>query len=215
MNKKYELNATPEQITKLKQALGVGSPLTVALAFSGISTTTYYYWIEIAAVVSYVRSQEFAKKEKENIRSGVSFSEIQDSIQESELLTASKKAKEPSPEAIQRYKMSRQFKEFADKIYAIVNSCNEVRSQIVMHHLIAIRDAATKRGVNANASQWFLERTMSQYFGRKDGTEEAETAKVKSVKIEYIDSDNKDTKERVKAMEQLVEHELGGEPNKA
>ena len=218
MNKKYELNATPEQIEKLRKAIHVGSPLGIALTFSGISWTTWYYWNEIAAVVSYCKERDMIQNEKKNVKSGISFDAIQESVENARSessMTNSKGVREPSGEAITKYRTNRTFQAFADKVFAIIQDINSLRSEIVLYHLTAIRDAARQRGTNSNATQWFLERTMPQYFGKAEKNEEQATATVKSVKIEYIDSESKDTQERIKAMEQLVEHELGGEPSKA
>ena len=110
MNKKYELNATPEQIEKLKKAIHVGSPLGVALTFSGITWTTWYYWNEIAAVVSYCKERDMIQNEKKNVKSGISFDVIQESVENAKSessMTTSKGVREPSGEAIAKYRTNR------------------------------------------------------------------------------------------------------------
>ena len=222
-NIKYQINVSEEQINNLKKALHVGSPLSTALKFAGISRSTYYYWVAIASLVRYVKEQEFAKQQSDLVDAGISFAAIKESIQEDQKETEHHQSTidafiEPTPESILKYKTNRSFKEFADKVYAIIEDCDRMRSEIVMYHLTAIRDSARQRGASSNASQWFLERTLPEYFGRVKTPEEIENEnkkKVETVEVKFISPDNKDTTQRVRDMETLVEHQLGMETPKS
>ena len=74
--KKLELNTTPEQLNRLYQALGVGTPLTIACQMVGISIATYYYWVAIYSVVVYCKEQDELEEIEKLSKMGISVQEI-------------------------------------------------------------------------------------------------------------------------------------------
>lgn len=213
--KKLEITATPEELEKLKKALKAGSPLHIALQYANISSTTYYYWVAMYSVVVEIKSQD----ELEDLKAddfGVSI----DMIKEMAANNAAKKKSsmgafiEPSALSLMQYRNNLQFRRFADQCYQIVNECNESRAEAALGHLASITKSVTDKRVNASGSMWFLERTLSDFFGKpseKAKEEEAnEKVPVEKVQVEFVSADKSDMKERIKNMEQLIINEQKG-----
>lgn len=221
-NIKYIINATDQQIALLQNALRVGSPLDVALKFANISKQTYYYWVSLASIVKYELEKEYAQQQEAIAESGVSFKYIREKVMEDTRSINNYKSTidafiEPSKESLMKYRTSKNFKEFCQQAYQIINECDKARSDIVLAHLKAIRESATgenryAKGKNMSASQWFLERTLPNYFGRPIDNVAIENSKpIEPIKVTFVSSNDKETKDRVKAMEDLVKAELLGE----
>lgn len=215
--KKLEVNVTEEQLANLYKALGVGTPITVALSMVGISLTTYYYWVAIYSAVVYCKEQEELEEIENLSKAGVSIQEIKDL---SAMMTNQHKKSgigtyiEPKQETILRYTKSNKFKQFADRIYSIINKCNQIRSEVVVKHLSIITDSTDpKKRIKASGSMWFLERTQADYFGRaadKVATEENVPSAIPSIQVEFIDPNQQDSKDRLQDMETQVLQELKG-----
>lgn len=216
-NVKYVINASDDQIANLKKALHVGSPLDVALKYSRISKATFYYWVAIANVVKAAREQEFIRLQEEEVNSGVSMSDVQMCVDNENKANSGAKYTidafiQPTKESLMKYRNNKRFKEYADKVYDIINECDSLRSEIVLYHLTAIRDAARQRGGNAVSSQWFLERTMPEFFGRQDTINqniETKGTAPAPVVVKFVNPKDAESKDRVKMMEQTIMDELG------
>lgn len=226
--KVYTIKISDEQQEKLKKALRTGSPLTVALAYARIPATQYYYYVEVANISWYFKNLELTKEEESVIHSGITLSDVE---KEAKALNTHKVNtngainiyKEPNAESILRYKNNRTFKEFCDKVYEFINECDNLRSEAVLYHLTAIHQSVGKKGVNTSASQWFLERTIPEHFGKTEkvtqriegdihqtfsGDDELGEA-LPPIKVEFVDPNTKESKDRVKDMEDLVRDQLG------
>lgn len=221
-NVKYIINAKDEQIQMLQNALKVGSPLDVALKFANISKQTYYYWVSLASIVKFELEKEYAEQQTAMADSGVSFKYIREKVMEDNKQCQNYKSTidafvEPSKESLLRYRTNKSFKEFCQKAYQIINECDKCRAEIVLAHLKAIRESATgenrySKGKNMSASQWFLERTLPNVFGRPIDNIAMENNKpIEPIEVKFVSSNDKETKDRVKAMEELVSSELLGE----
>ena len=212
---KYKRFATDEQIDDLKKSLQVGSPLTVALSYAGIPSSVFYYWVHIASIVIYVKEMGDIKDNSEVIKSGVSLVVVQNQSLELNLPKNKKNSSsiytfvEPTPESIQRYKNVAKFQAYCDDIYKLVKELDKCRSEIVMYHLAKIRESAGKPKANTQSSQWFLERTMPDYFGRdRNDNTDNENNSIPPIKVEYIDPNTKEAQTRIKDMEQLIDDEM-------
>lgn len=215
--KKLEINATPEQLTRLYQALGVGTPLTIACQMVGISIATYYYWVAIYSVVVYCKEQEELEEIEKLSKMGISVQEIKElsaAATQGHKKSAIGTFIEPKAESILAYKNSLSFRRFANEVYEIINKCNQIRSEVVVKHLNIInKSTESKNRIKASGSMWFLERTQADYFGRAQdkAIEEGTTpGTIPPVTVEYVDPKTRDTEERLKEMEDLVLKELKG-----
>ena len=215
---KLTLKTTPDQLNKLYNVLSIGTPLTVALASVGISTSTYYYWVAIYSIVVYVKEQRELEEIEKLSQAGVSIQEIKD-MTTSTLGTRKGGIAsyiEPKQESILQYKNNARFRKYANEIYEIVNKCNVIRSDVVVKHLnIIAKSTDAKTKVKASGSMWFLERTQPDLFGRavdKVAAEEENSTvtPVTSVQVEFIDPNTDTTKDRVREMEDLVVKQLKG-----
>jgi hypothetical protein len=216
MANKYKLNVSDEQIDNLKKAFQAGSPLDVALSYAQISKYTFYYWVSIANVVRAVKEADFVKEQEEMNKIGIDLSSIREQIEidsESIFRTGVNAYFNPDPRAIKKYRENSAFRVFANQVYDIILECDKKRSEVILYHLTAIRESVKKRGAPPTSSQWFLERTLPRQFGRTFLPEENDKRPVEPIKIEFVSADEKDTKDRVKAMERTVEVELGITPN--
>ena len=228
--KVFEIKITNEQKELLRNSLRAGAPLGIALSYAKIPAIQYYYYVEVANVSRYFKDKEFKKLNDEFIKSGVSFGDIQD---EAAALnthfnnpnSSIASYKEPTAEAILRYKNNRSFKEFADEVYDFIQECDNCRSEAVMYHVSQIRSAAGKRGVNTNSSQWFLERAVPDSFGKSERivnkvegslhqtiNQEGDPNEpgLPPVKVEFVNPNTKENQDRVKDMEDLVASQLLG-----
>lgn len=215
--KKYELGATEEQVETFKKAIHLGTPLEVALSYAGISPSTYYYWVEIASVVAYVKDGENIRRQDESIQSGIGVSQVREDIRNGMLVEPQMRSsigyhREPKGDAIQRYRTNGYYRVFADQVHAMVKEFDRLRSEIVVFHMAAIRDAAKERGSVAQSSMWFLERTLPEHFGkdRQAGQEQLANQRAQAVRIEFVDSQAKESKDRIAAMEELIAQERSG-----
>lgn len=215
--KKLNITATPEELEDLYKALEVGTPITVALQMVGIGLATYYYWVAVYSVVVYVKEQEELEKIEQLTQAGISIQEVKD-------LSAStsqtyRKAQvgtyiEPKQETVLQYKNSLKFRKFANEVYEIIHKCNQIRSKVIVKHLDNIdRSTDNKNHIKASGSMWFLERTLSGYFGReidKQVVNENTSGDVPKVQIEFIDPNTDDERARLEELETEVLKELKG-----
>lgn len=212
--KKLQINATEEQIDKLVKSLKLGSPLNIALQFAGISATNYYYWVAMYSVVLEIKSQE-ELEELKAIEFGVSIEEIKDIALNSAPTkkTAMAAYIEPSAESLLQYKKQPQFRKFANECYEIIQKCNEARAGAALNHLNSITKSVTDKRVNASGSMWFLERTFSEFFSKpneKTKEEEGKKLPVEGIKVEFVDPGTKDSKQRIREMEERILQEQKG-----
>lgn len=215
--KKLELNTTPEQLNRLYQALGVGTPLTIACQMVGISIATYYYWVAIYSVVVYCKEQEELEEIEKLSKMGISVQEIKElsaAATQGHKKSAIGTFIEPKAESILAYKNSLSFRRFANEVYEIINKCNQIRSEVVVKHLNIInKSTESKNRIKASGSMWFLERTQADYFGRAQDKvieEESAPGTIPSIQVEFVDPKTRDTEDRLKNMEDLVLKELKG-----
>jgi hypothetical protein len=206
--KKLEITATDDEIRRLKEALGTGTPLLIALQYAGISQATYFYWVAMYSVVKETKNQEELEA-LGALECGVSIDQIKD------ITAASSPAKktamgayiEPSAESLLQYKNNRRFKKFADQCYEIVKDCNEKRAEAAIGHIGTIIKSTEDKRINASGSMWFLERTLSDFFSKpseKVKEEEINKVQVEKVQVEFIDPGTKENKDRIKDMEELI-----------
>ena len=209
--KKLEINATQEQINNLKNALKAGAPLHIALQYAGISATTYYYWVAMYSIVLDAKNQDELEELKAD-KFGVSIDEIKDIA----IANAPKNRNqmnayiEPSAESMLQYRNQKQFRDFAIECFKIVNECNTSRAEAAIGHLAKISKSVTDKHVNASGSMWFLERSFSEYFAKaseKAKDEEVSKVPVEKVTVEFIDGSSKESKDRIRDMEQLILNE--------
>lgn len=215
--KKLEITTSLESIERLKKALKGGSPLQIALQYSGIAATTYYYWVAMYSIVLEAKSQD----ELESVNAskfGVSIDEVKEIAANN---SATKKTAlgayiEPSAESLLQYRNNAIFKKFADQCYEIIKSCNEMRAEAALDHLGAITQSIKDKRINASGSMWFLERTYSDLFSKpseKAKEEEAPKVQVEKVQVEFIDPKTKTNKDRIKDMEeQIISEQKGIQP---
>ena len=215
--KKLELNTTPEQLNRLYQALGVGTPLTIACQMVGISIATYYYWVAIYSVVVYCKEQDELEEIEKLSKMGISVQEIKElsaAATQGHKKSAIGTFIEPKAESILAYKNSLSFRRFANEVYEIINKCNQIRSEVVVKHLNIInKSTESKNRIKASGSMWFLERTQADYFGRAQDKvieEESTPGTIPSIQVEYVDPKTPNTLDRLKEMEDLVLKELNG-----
>lgn len=218
MSERYKLTVTEEQLKALYDALHVGTPITLACSIAGITTSMYYLWVEIASIVEYAKEQDFLAEQKKEYGNILDLDGMREDMSEenesTEHFKSSIKAfKQPKGSALLKYRNDNEFHEYADKIYEIIRNCDKNRTEIVMYHLSSIRDAARKKGGNAQSSQWFLERTLPQYFGKKDPNVNKEDTEKKtaSIQIEYVNPRDKDSIDRVREMEEMLEKQIHGD----
>lgn len=207
MTKKTTFKATDEQLDKLYAALNEGAPLLIALQYAQISRTTYFYWVAVASIVAHVKSQEELEDVEMMVQSGISLQQVRDL---SESVASQKRTGigtfvEPSEESVLQYKNNRKFRKFADQCYEVVSKCDALRSGVVLEHLNTINDSKHKyKNINASGSMWFLERTLPDLFAKpSDKVVESESNHViEPVKVEFIDPETNETKDRVETIRQ-------------
>ncbi len=215
---KSRIKASEEQLEKLYQALKAGTPIMLSLQYARISRSTFYYWVAMASVVQRVQEQEELEAMEMLTQSGVSLQDVRD-IAES--VAANKKTSvgafiEPSEETVLQYKNNRKFRKFADCCFDIINECNAIRSGVAVNHLATIVKSTDKsKRINASGSMWFLERNYSEFFSKPNekAAENVEGEKlVEKIKVEFVDPNTQETKDRVKDMEEdlLASYKEGG-----
>lgn len=213
--KKLTINATDEQIQQLKDALGNGMPISVALQYARISNATYYYWVAIYSIVVVAKEQEELEQMEELANSGVSLQMCKDIAAYN---SPSRKMSvgsfiEPSQESLLQYKNSNKFRKFANQVYDVISECNKLRSEVVMKHLQNIERSSHNKKMNASGSMWFLERTLGELFGRpsdKVKVDESAPSPVGSITVEFVDPNTDESKNRVEDMEQRILREMKG-----
>ena len=213
--RKLEIKATEEQLDKLYKALTAGTPITLALRYCGIPVSTYYYWVALACIVKTARSQEELEEIEKLAKSGVSIQEIREI---SAAAVSQKKSGvdafiEPSEESLLNYKNNRRFHKFADQCCEIIENCDRIRSEVVISSVATIRKSSQDKRTNPSGAMWLLERTFSEFFSKPSEKKEAnldEKPLVETVKVEWIDSDTDDQKERIERMEAQILDGMGG-----
>lgn len=212
--KKLEIHAKDEQIETLIKALKAGSPLHIALEYCGISATTYYYWVAMYSIVTEIKSQDELEELKAT-KFGVSIDEIKTLATQDapKRKTAMAAFIEPSAESLLKYRNEAQFRSFANKCYSIIRRCNEARAGAALGHLNSITKSVNDKRVNASGSMWFLERTFAEFFSKpneKNKDEESKTNPVDGIKIEFIDPQTSEVKDRIRKMEDKIIQEQKG-----
>lgn len=203
---KLEITATEEQLDLLYKALMAGTPINLSLQYSGISVSTYYYWVALACVVKTAKSQHELEEIEKLARSGVSIQEIK------EIAEATKNQKksgvdafiEPTEESLLNYKNNRRFRKFADSCHEIISKCDRIRSEVVISSMATIRQSTKDRRNNPSGAMWILERTFSDYFSKPTEKKEAgidEKPLVETVKVEWIDPQTDEQKKRIDNIE--------------
>lgn len=220
-NIKYELSVTDNQIEMLIQAFETGCPVDVALQYSKINKATYYYWLAVANVVKRCKENDFMKKQSELVNDGISISDVSDAIdfvnQEKESKATIDAYIEPNPKSILKYRNNKRYKEFADKVYEIIERCDFARSKNILDHLEMIKRASRTPKISANSSQWYLERALPEVFGKTNNNantinmdDENADKKVKGIQIEFINPETRENQDRVRDMEKEILNELNG-----
>lgn len=212
--KKYSINASEEQIDKLVKSLKLGSPLNIALQFANISATTYYYWVAMYSIVLEIKSQDELEQMGANML-GVSIESIKDlALNNNPKKKTSMNAYiEPSAESLMQYRNQHRFRKFANDCYEIVNKCNEARAGAALNHLNSITKSVNDKRINASGSMWFLERSFAEYFSKpseKAKEEEVNKVPVEAIKVEFVDPNTDETKQRIKEMEEQILREQKG-----
>lgn len=213
---KYKLNVSEQQLTKLYTALGVGSPLAIALTYAGISKSTYVLWTEIASIAKYCIEKEQMKNDLNVDDYGIDLKRVKATIEATRQASGNSRItidsyKLPTEESVLRYKTNNNFKIYANQILEIIKKCDSLRSEIVLYHLTSIKEGSRLKGSNTNASQWFLERTLPDIYGKKemDRPTEEELMKTKKVQIQFVDPKSAESLDRIRNMEREVEQQLG------
>ena len=217
--RKLEIKASEEQLKALTDALGIGAPLQIALQRAGISIQTYYYWLAIASIVTTVKTEEELEGLEELANSGVSITNVR------ELAQAASQGKksgvgiyiEPSAESVLAYKNSRKFRKFADQCYEIIQNCDKARCEFATIQLGRISRSTDKtKKVNPSGAMWWLERNLPDFFAKpSDKAKEEETAVdavgVPSIKVEFVDPNTKEQRQRLLDMEEeILKEQKGG-----
>ena len=219
----YKITISDEQLTKFKSALHSGSPLMVALSYAQIPPAKYFYYVELANISAYFREMEIVKEEEQLTQSGVELSQVRSNAESLSTESTLHQLRVPTAQSILRYKNNKGFKDFCDSVYDLLTECDMLRAEITLFHLGQIRKASENRRINAVASQWFLERTMPDYFGRSDKTKiegsfnststiigRDDTNSLPPIKVEFVDPNTKESKDRVREMESKVLDQLNG-----
>lgn len=215
--KKLEINATDDQLGKLYETLKAGGDLRIALQRAAISMATYMYWVAISSIVSYVKSQEEIEEIEAIAKSGVSIQNVRD------LAAAAQKGRktgvgiyiEPSQESVLQYRNVRRFREFADKCYTIVTTCDQCRSDFATLQLTKIaRSTDKKNGINPSGAMWWLERNFPDLYAKpSDRAKEDESeqiATVPSIEVEFIDPESESSSKRLADMEEQILKDMKG-----
>ena len=191
-----------EKIKKLHDALAIGSPLKIALRYSGIAAATFYYWASIASVVAFCREQrELAKLSKSSDLMGIrkkAYAMASEDLDGNYV--------EPEPELVVKYQNSASFRKQADEIAEVVEKCREMETKVLLKHLSRISmDNSSKSQVDA--AKWYLERALPAEFGR---TEPEKPVSVRPLEVKFVKPSD-DTAERIRK----IESELAEGRNKA
>lgn len=214
--RKLEIKATPDQLDDLYLTLKAGAPLQIALQKAGISMATYYYWVAVSSIVSYVKTQEEIEEIEELAKSGISVQNIRD------LASAAQKGKktgvgiyiEPSQESVLQYRNNKYFRDFADKCHEIVSECDKARSEFATLQLLKIaRSTDKKNNINPSGAMWWLERNLPDLFAKpsdKAKEEADQVAAVPSVEVEFIDPETSASAQRLLDMEEQILKDLKG-----
>lgn len=221
--KTYQISLTQDQIDEFQKALHSGSPLSVALSYAKIPPAKYFYYVELANISAYFKEMELVKEEEAMIHSGVELSQVRSSAETFASKASLHELRTPTAESILRYKNNKTFKKFCDDVYDLLSECDKLRAEIALYHLGQIRKASESKRINANASQWFLERTMPDFFGRTDKTKfegslnsnhtiigQDDTNVLPPIKVEFVDPNTRESQDRVRAMENKVLEQLNG-----
>lgn len=225
--KVYKINLTDNQINDFKNALHSGCPLMVALSFAKIHPTTYFYYVDLANISAYHREKQMLKEHEEIIKSGVDIEAIKDESKAlagdiSSVKNVVRPYREPTGTSILRYQNNKTFAALCDEVYDLLEECDRLRAEVAMFHLREIMKHSGERGVNTVGSQWYLERTMPDYFGRVEKTKfegsvkntmtigEDDTDALPPIKVEFVDPNTLENKNRVKDMEDLVNSQILG-----
>ena len=214
--RKLEIKVDPGAIEELKHCLKRGATLNLALAKSGISSATYYYWVAMASIVKEIKNQEEVDEMEELAKSGIAVEQIKMAADE---MQSSKKSSigayiEPTAQSLLKYRNSGVFRKFANQCYDIITECDKLRSEYCMLQLgIIAASTNIKDGkkINPYGAMWYLERSMPESFAKpSDKVKETENEKVgvESIKVEFINPADRDSMDRLKQMEAEIMSEL-------
>ena len=181
------------KIKKLQNALSIGSPLKVALKYSGIKYADYLYWLSICAVVDYCTEQEAISK----LSTKKALAETRRRASETAFIED--RAIEPDTELIALYMNSASFKKEANEIKTAMEKCETAKTNAVIRHLSRISTSNDRNEISA--SQWFLERALPTAFGK---VEEEEKKGVAPIKVQFVSSKSEASMKRLEDMEREI-----------
>lgn len=167
-------------LEKLYKALELGTPLPVALRFSGIPEPEYRHWEDMHLSYFYMLMTEKMKGE------------------------AGVELEEPHPDIYARMIASKQYKAECKKAYETVERCRNAQSNSIVRHLSRIASTSYDKAA-IDASKWFLERALPTDFGNQ---EKAEETKIKPIEVRFA-TPSEDSKKRIEDMEKEIMGAVG------
>lgn len=201
------INTHIENLNALYEALKKGVPLSVALTNSGISQTTYFYWVTLASIAHTMKSEKeiqelsdlLGDEDEINFTRDKIFQETEE--YQNEVIT---KFVEPKETLCYKYQRDEKFRNLCDEAYQIIKTCDESRCMAIAYHInkVAMDGHRSSQGrINARASMWFLERALPTIFGKKE-EEELKPSRIekKPLKVQFVDPNEKNSLKRVEEM---------------
>ena len=169
-----------EPLDKLCKALEIGTPLQVALRYSGIPAPEYRHWEDMHLSYFYMLMTEKMKGE--------------DGIE----------LEEPNPDIYARMISSKQYKAECKKAYETVERCRNAQTKSIVKHLTKISSGAYPRAV-LDASKWYLERALPVEFGSQEKVDET---KIKPIEVRFAKPSD-ESKKRIEDMEREIAGAIG------
>lgn len=170
-----------EQREKLINALKVGTPENVACAYANIKPVylRHLIWVskEIIKIKDYLVYKGY-KTVKELTKQDIIDNNLNVEI---------------AREMLKTYNYGKVATDFYYEL-------QQAKSECIVYHLNKLRQG---KG-NCLASTWYLERTLPEYFARKDNYTNKDDDKVEQIKVVYVDSKN-DEKDRIEKLTKEVE----------
>ena len=173
--------------TKIKEfikALSIGTPLGVALKYSGIGRATYEHWRLVDLAYSHYEQE----KEISSLVEGnpADIQELKEALGDDGA----------NPETIVRIKSSQEFRKKAEEIHEIMQKVEKAQTKAIIHHLVKITDENASRSA-VSAAQWYLERALPQEFGNE---EKEEDKPLKPIEVNFV-SNSEDVKKKIEDLE--------------
>lgn len=169
-----------DPLDKLCKALEIGTPLQVALRYSGIPAPEYRHWEDMHLSYFYMLMTEKMKGE--------------DGIE----------LEEPNPDIYARMISSKQYKAECKKAYETVERCRNAQSNSIVRHLSRIASTSYDKAT-IDASKWFLERALPTEFGSQEKVEET---KIKPIEVRFAKPSD-ESKKRIEDMEREIAGAIG------